>query len=306
MNRVDRLFNILLILQRRKKIRAEDLAQELEISKRTVYRDLSALSEMGVPLVAIPGEGYALVEGFYLPPLSFSAEEAAALFLGARMLAAQASGQLAKTAATATEKIAQVVPENTRRKIEEIVDPIHFYGVPETFDLSDTRLVQIREAIEAHHPLLIHYFSYSQGEFTQRIVEPDYLSYSDGAWYLSAYCRLRQDERVFRVDRIEYLKVLPETFQPKDTPPDEPSYTQVRVRFLQETLRWVRERQHYGYVEDEKVLKNGDTIMVYQVERLSEIQPWLLRWGAKAEVLSPPDLRKTIREEAEKLLALLT
>ena len=82
MNRIDRLFAILLGLQHKRRIRAQDLARQFEVSKRTIYRDMSALNQMGVPLAALPGEGFELVEGYYLPPLMFTEKEAVALLLG--------------------------------------------------------------------------------------------------------------------------------------------------------------------------------------------------------------------------------
>lgn len=93
MNRVDRLFAILLNLQHKRRVRAQDLAREFEISKRTIYRDISALNQMGVPIVSLPGEGFELVEGYYLPPLMFTEKEAVALVLGSRLLTQHTVGR---------------------------------------------------------------------------------------------------------------------------------------------------------------------------------------------------------------------
>src|SRR5262245_45552183 len=114
MNRIDRLFAILLKLQGKSPITSLDLARSFEVSQRTVYRDIAALSEMGVPVVALPGEGYTLMEGFYLPPLVFTPSEATALFLGARMLALEAAGCLPADAEQALTKIAHILPDKTR------------------------------------------------------------------------------------------------------------------------------------------------------------------------------------------------
>lgn len=301
MNRIDRLFNILLILQRRKLVRAADLAREFEVSSRTIYRDLDALSEMGVPLIAMPGEGYALVEGFYMPPLAFTSDEAKALFLGARMLAGQAAGELAKSAAAATEKIALVLPEESRRDVQQLMDIIHFFLPPEKFDLDQPHLRQLQRAIQGRQLVNICYHSYNQNALTERVIEPHFLTYSDGAWYVSAYCRLRRDTRSFRLERIERLDVLRDTFTPRDLPDSPPETVIVRVRFAADVVRWVRERQHYAYQGDD-----GDAVMIYRMHNTSEIKAWVMGWGAQAEVLSPPDFRAEIREEARKILSLLT
>ena len=98
MNRIDRLFAITLLLQARGRLRAKDLAVWFEVSERTIYRDIAALSESGVPVVSLPGEGYELMEGFFLPPLLFTSVEASALLLGAQMLTSHATGRLPASA----------------------------------------------------------------------------------------------------------------------------------------------------------------------------------------------------------------
>jgi predicted DNA-binding transcriptional regulator YafY len=105
MNRTDRLFGIALQLQSASVVRARDLAAAFEVSERTIYRDMQALSELGVPIVATPGEGYSLAEGYYLPPLIFTTDEAAALFLSAQLLSSQATGKLQHDVSEATKKI---------------------------------------------------------------------------------------------------------------------------------------------------------------------------------------------------------
>src|SRR5215207_9979081 len=105
MNRTDRLLAIVLELQARKQVRAEDLAATFEVTKRTIYRDMMALDESGVPIVAIPGQGYSLVEGYFLPPLTFSSDEAIMLLLGADFMAQNFDADYRAAASTAVSKI---------------------------------------------------------------------------------------------------------------------------------------------------------------------------------------------------------
>jgi predicted DNA-binding transcriptional regulator YafY len=306
MNRIDRLFAILLLLQRRKLVRAEDLARTFEISVRTVYRDMAALSEVGVPLVTLPARGYQLMEGYYLPPLVFSPAEASALFLGARMLALQAAGQLPHDAETALDKLAHALPDSSRQQVEELTRLIQFVVPQERFNLDDPRLKKLQQAIREQHVIHIRYHSYSRDEMTSRNVEPLELSYSNGSWYVSGYCRLRQGIRGFRLERIETLELLPETFTahiPEDTVAP---VVMVRIRFDANVLRWVRERQHYGLASEEAVADSADCIMVYRLHTTQELKSWLLGWGAAAEVLSPPAFRDEMRTEAQKLVERLT
>ncbi len=304
MNRIDRLFAILLKLQSKSPITSQELAEHFEVSQRTVYRDIAALSEMGVPIVALPGEGYTLMEGFYLPPLVFTSAEATALFLGARMLALQAAGRLPDNAEQALTKIAGVLPDNTRKHVEALTTIIRFMLPEQRFNLDDPRLLILQKAVLERRLIHLRYHSLSRDETTARDVEPSELRYANGSWYVIGYCRLRQGIRGFRLERVEELKLLNETFEPRliqETPSEK---TTVRIRFAPENARWVRERQHYAFRSEET--SAAGVIMTYDVDTLSEIKPWLLGWGASAEVLSPQSLRDEIRQEALKLVEMLT
>lgn len=121
----------LLLFQSRGMMRAQDFAQRFEISERTVYRDIQALSEVGVPIVAMPGEGYRLMEGYYLPPVAFSPAEARALFLAVSMLAGfAAEGETQTAARTALEKVRAVLPAATLRQVEALQAAIVFLPFP--------------------------------------------------------------------------------------------------------------------------------------------------------------------------------
>src|SRR5215211_791504 len=111
MNRTDRLLSIVLELQARGTCRAEDLAAIFEVSKRTIYRDLEVLSEAGVPLIATPGQGYALMEGYFLPPLSFTADEATVLLLGADVMRRSFDAEYRAAAEWAVRKIEGILPD---------------------------------------------------------------------------------------------------------------------------------------------------------------------------------------------------
>ena len=215
MNRIDRLFGILLLLQRKRRVRAEDLARTYEISERTIYRDMLALQEIGVPIVSLPGVGYELVEGYYLPPLLFSPSEASALFLSARMLMAHTSGHLSADAESALAKIAVVLPGRMRQEAERLAETIEFVMPPVRFDTDDAHLATFQQAIRERRVVQLRYHSYNRDQTTERDIEPDYLTYSNGTWYVNGYCRLRNDLRAFRFDRIERLKLLPDTFVPR-------------------------------------------------------------------------------------------
>ena len=301
MNRIDRLFAILLELQHKRRLRAVDLARQFEISKRTIYRDMSALNQMGIPIAALPGEGFELVEGFYLPPLMFNESEAVALTLGLRLLTQQAAGSLTQSADSASAKIKVALPEQVRVKSEALSGIIGFITPSQKFNLDDSQLLLIQKAIQEKQVMHIRYHGYRKDEVSERDVEPHQLYYSDGVWYFEAYCRLRKDVREFRLSRVEKLTLLDQHFSKRrKSKTAAAQMMEVRIRFDARILRWVRERQHYGFVREK------DAVMTYHVHDVSEITSWILGWGAEAEVLAPKDLRKELRETAKKLANLLT
>ncbi len=306
MNRIDRLFGILLLLQRKRRIRAEDMARTYEISERTIYRDMLALQEIGVPIVSLPGVGYELVEGYYLPPLLFSPSEASALFLSARMLIAHTVGRLNADAAGALSKIAVVLPGGMRQEVERLAETIEFVMPPVRFDADDARLAPLQQAIGERRVIRLLYHSYNHNQTTERDIEPDYLTYANGAWYVNGYCRLRDDMRAFRFDRIERLAMLPDRFEPRARQIAQRDMIDARVRFEADTIRWVHERQHYAFQTEAPAHDGHGVIMSYRVHRISELLPWLLSWGAAAQAIDPPELRDAIRDEVTKVLNFLT
>ncbi len=304
MNRIDRLFGILLMLQTHRLVRSQDIAERFEISERTVYRDIAALLQLGVPIISRAGEGYALSEGYFLPPLIFTEAEASALFLAASML--KASGNLEADVQQALDKLKAALPPRTLRQASADAEMIQFFMPKGRFNLSTPYLTTLKRAINEQRVVFIRYHSWSEQVTTEREIEPLELSFGDGAWYCTAFCRLRRDVRDFRLERIEVLKLTAQRFT--RTPHNSPSIREpieVTVRFPANSARWVRERQHYGFVEE---TPDGEqaVIMRYRLDRLVEIKHWLLSWGGAAQVLEPEMLRQMLREEVEKMQHLLT
>jgi predicted DNA-binding transcriptional regulator YafY len=300
MNRIDRLFGILLRLQRRRVVRAHDLAQHFAVSERTIYRDIAALNELGVPILSQPNAGYRLPEGFSLPPLLFTPGEAGAVALAVHLLLAQTTGTTNQDAERALAKIFAVLPADLRAQIDDLRTIIQFYALERPFDLTDPRLHLVHQAIRERRVIALRYHSYQDNAPTSRDIEPSTLTAHHGVWYINAYCRLRQATRSFRLDRIETLALTETIFQPQVELPRPVEPVVVRIRFAPGVLRWVRERQHFGFVAEQ------DDVCTYQVIDPTEMLPWILSWGAQAEVLSPTSLRNRVRSELQLLLEILT
>ena len=308
MNRVDRLFAILLLLQRKRHVRARDLAQAFEVSERTIYRDMEALCESGVPVLGTPGEGYELMQGYFLPPLLFTAAEANAVSLGARMMIAFTKGKVAADAEQALTKISVVLPDSVRAEVERLSEIIGFYPFGTRFDLYETHLGTLQQAIRERRVVRMRYHSFSHDETTERDFEPYRLYFLNGQWYVDGFCRLRQDMRGFRLNRVEALQLLDTHYEPH-APPPRPDPRQpllIRVRMSGRILRWVRERQYYSLQNEEPVPDSDDMIMTYYADTIHEFLPWILQWGAEAIPLEPPELCQAVRCEAMNILEQLS
>lgn len=179
---------------------ARELARKLEVSERTVYRDIRDLSLSGVPVTGEAGVGYRLRPGFETPPIMFNKVELAALRLGARMVQSWADPELAKSAAAALAKIECALPEQDRSDVPENQAPII---VPDFFipPAPKQHLRLAREALESRQKLKLSYTDV-RGESSERTVRPLGLAYWGRTWTLAAWCELRGDYRDFRIDRI--------------------------------------------------------------------------------------------------------
>lgn len=303
MNRIDRLFGILLLLQSRRLVRASEIAERYSISERTVYRDMAALMQLGVPIVSQAGEGYQILEGYYLPPLVFTREEAKALFLGVNMLSA--TGNLPQDAANVVDKLKQAIPKPILRDTLPQVDIIQFFKQQGSIDINDNLLITLQRAISEKRVLWLRYRGWRSDDTTEREIEPFSLTYGTGVWYVSAYCRLRQAVRDFRIDRIEDYRTLLETFTTDHhAPPAPPPDIDITLRFQIAMRRWVDEQQHYGFVD--ATPDDDHVLMRYRVHTLNEITGWILHWGAQVQVISPDHLKQHLRDELKSMLTLLT
>lgn len=209
MRRADRLLSLLELLRSSNISTGAVLAEALEVSLRTVYRDISALIQMGVPIRGEAGVGYALQPGYYLPPVSLTPEEAEALSLGARILANWSDGALADQAAGALRKVRAVLPGPS----QEGLDRELFWAPPwVTRFAPKIDLLQLKRAAERRHVLEIDYVTLS-GTGSVRAVRPLALSFFGHVWLLVAWCELREDFRCFRVDLIQTVRVTGRTFR---------------------------------------------------------------------------------------------
>lgn len=211
MRRTERLFQIIQILRsNRSPVTGRSLANELEISLRTLYRDMAELTAQRVPVIGEAGTGYVLDDGYDMPPLMLTADELEAAALGAAWVAAQADPSLARAARDLVSKLADTVPAELRPVILDASSrPIStFPKIQEHFDGT-----ALRTAIRQRFRLQLTYKDQND-DITSRVVWPMLIAYLDATRYIVAWCETRQDYRHFKTDRVQDLKVLEERKYP--------------------------------------------------------------------------------------------
>ncbi len=210
MKRLHRLTSLLIKLQASKSIKVKDLSAEYNVSSRTIYRDLKALEDAGVPIGYEPGEDYFLLEGYQIPPIHFTSEEAMALVTSKTIVEQNSDASLVTIFSKAVEKIIAVLHSSNKKNallLKERLAPS--ISKP----TSSNNLMQIQEAIANFRVLDITYTN-AQLIHTQRNIEPLALYFTQNHWILVAYCRLKKAHREFRLDRIKKLTTIQEQFPP--------------------------------------------------------------------------------------------
>jgi len=210
MRRADRLFQIVQYLRGGRLVTAAQLAERLELSERTIYRDIADLKSTGVPIDGEAGVGYILRSGFDLPPLMFTNDEITALVAGARMVRSWGGASIARAAEEALVKIETVLPESVRGRVESAT----IFAPP--MEMSEREKELFDKAQSAINELSILSMSYEDqhGSPTERTVQPLGLWFWGKVWTLLAWCELRDDFRMFRLDRIAVLETDGQKFEP--------------------------------------------------------------------------------------------
>lgn len=212
MRRADRLFQIVQQLRGGRLVTAKMLAEKLEVSERTIYRDIADLQSTGVPIDGEAGIGYIMREGFDLPPLMFTHDEIVALVTGARMVRAWGGATMARAAEEALIKITTVLPEAERRRVNRV--PVHAPVFQMT--LQDRENIdRLEDAVENKQVVKFDYQD-AAAKPSSRAAEPLGLWFWGGTWTLVAWCQLRQDFRVFRIDRMAQLTITDQNYRPAD------------------------------------------------------------------------------------------
>lgn len=312
MNRIDRLTAMIIFLQGRQRVTVEEVAGRYDISQRTVYRDLRALQEAGVPIGSEPGEGYFIVKGYHLPPVMFDKEEAAALLAGERLMQKWSETALSESYLSALDKIRAVLRHEEKEYLDTLERHIRAFHYPDEkkITMDHQIFVFLQDAIFKREVIAMEYYSPYNEKKTQRDIEPLGLLIMGNHWYLAAWCRLRADYRMFRIDRIEEyrntgnrlsdpLQHTLKEFYDQSLNKEKELHRAV-VRFDREMIRYMGDQKYYhGWVSEEKV--DGGVEMTFLCSSLEYFARWLLIWGDKIEIKEPSWVKTRVGELSEKL-----
>jgi len=304
-----RVLTVLELLQSRGYMTGAELARKLEVDIRTVRHYIETLIDLGIPVEARRGRygAYRLRPGYKLPPLIFTEDEALALTLS--LLVAKESGlaQVAPAFDGALAKIERVLPATTRTRIQAVEQTVAFAGGAAPTAPSGLAVLTLSSAIQSGRRVLMDYQS-SQEELTQRAFDPYGIAYHLGLWYTIGYCHLRQDQRLFRLDRIAAIEIMSDTFtRPANfSALEEVQRVLATVKrqwrievWLQTTLQEAQRQLRSANALFEE--KNGGVLFRVEVADL----PWMARLlaglGIPFLIHHPPELHAVMREYAETL-----
>lgn len=307
MNRIDRLFAITLLLQSKRVVTGAEIAAHFEVSLRTVYRDLGALSEAGIPVCAEAGVGYSLPRGYFLPPVAFTPDEAQALALGAVLLSKFGGRGPGDAAEASLLKIRSILPIESREAVARLARQTTVLGAGTEVPGTD-HLAICGRALSEGRVLRLDYETV-QRDRSQRQVEPLGVVLFRFCWYLVAWCRLRQAMRSFRLDRVQNIELL------RERTPLRPNFdleTHLREAFAHEETTPVRLWFADGVAADRALRELGTCVTAkralddgWEVEAVVWSHEWIARWllpfGSEARVLEPAELIQAVREQIATL-----
>jgi predicted DNA-binding transcriptional regulator YafY len=298
MNRIDRLNALLIHLQGKPRVTMAELEERFGMVRRTLFRDIRALMDAGVPIGGDAGAGYFIVEGYHLPPVVFDKNEATALLMGAKFVEKNADPQTAQAFAQAMYKVKAVLRMSDKDFLDSLDRHVTVMARPQAE--TDRHLAAIQTAIANHRVIAMNYQRPYHDDPTLREVEPLGLVFYAAHWHLVGYCRMRQALRDFRTDRMQRVEVRAETFDPA-THPDYLDFVmqslagsdaqEAVIRCSRKVARYMGEQKHYhGFVGEEAV---GDDIrMRFATGSYDFLARWLLMFGDEVVVEGPQALQE--------------
>ncbi len=307
MNRLDRISALLIQLQSRPIVKASEMAERFGVSLRTIYRDMRTLSEAGVPLCGDSGIGYSLVEGYKLPSLMFTKEEAMAFLTAEKMIGQLTDTQNSYYFRQGMDKIRAALRGADKNYIHEMDNTIAVYKSRNARESLPNLLQTILGSINDKLIIRIDYTNIDEHK-SKRSLEAVGITYSYPNWYLSAWCHLREEYRIFRLDRIGNIETTAEKHT-KVHPPlksllgiDDPQcLTEVVLHTSKEVSRYNADRCYFMGLNGEKELADGQIEQIYRTYSLEPLARWVLANADTTTVIRPVEVKNIIKQIIKKL-----
>lgn len=308
--RFNRIIAIYFQLQAKPIVKAQDLAARFDVSLRTIYRDLKSLELAGIPIVCEPLVGYSLVEGYKIPPTLFSKEEALSFVAAEKLVQKYFDKDLGSYFSSALNKMKSILRSSDKENIMILESEVYMKPTIPVFNQKvPSALAILFESIASQKIIKITYHSSNSTVSETRNVEPVGVFHESNFWYFMAFCHLRSDYRQFRLDRIESIEKLEDTYSQKHknlsyylNKKEKKVTTTVRIQVSKEVARHlVWERNFFGFVSEKEL--NGDMIMHFETSDMDhDFSRWFLMFADAAEILEPEELKRKVKSMAQEII----
>lgn len=303
-NRFNRVVAIYFQLQAKSLVRAQDLADQFDVSKRTIYRDIKSLEQAGIPIYGEAGSGYGLVEGYKISPSRLSQEEIMTLAAAEKLMSKFADPDLSKHFGSAINKIKAYLRSTEKDDISQLEENMMMSVMENRFNENvPSALSKIFEGVAQHKIIEMKYQSTGSTEFSRREIEPVGVFHQANYWYFIAYCHLREDYRQFRIDRIQQINRTDRPFTRKHKrlsyymkKDNLPPVTQIQLSVAREFAHYLHwERPYYGFVSEE--IDGDHVVMSFETKnQLQEFARWFLMFADQATILEPVELKEYVKQ----------
>ena len=303
--KIDRLVSIIMILLEKERISAQELAKMFEVSTRTIYRDIEAISMAGIPVLATSGSGggIEIMKDYKVDKKIFSTDDLSALLMGLSNISGMVRGS---EVANALAKVKSFIPSEKAKSIEFKASQIYIDLTPWEGNASVKNALEIIKKALQENRLLIFTSIDGHGTKTSRTVEPYQLVFKSRAWYVQTFCRLKNDYRLFRLSRMSDLKILEETFTPREYQKPFLDFeetarslqTDIKIRIHKSVLDRILDFCPY-----ERLSQDGEEYYLadYPFFDSDYYYDMLLSLGDKCEILEPAHVREKLKQKIKNL-----
>jgi len=301
--RFDRIISILIQLQSKKIVKAQEMADRFDVSLRTIYRDIRTLEASGVPIYSEAGIGYSLVDGYRLPPVMFTREEASSFIAAEKLMQKFSDQELGDHYASAMFKLKAVLRSAEKELVEEIESKVLVRTANETGPhQAPNALAAIFRSIGEKLQVRLLYEAISSDAPIERLIEPVGVFHENTHWYIFGFCHLRKDYRQFRTDRVHGIHLTDSKFGMEHASlesylkPHDSETTLVRILADKEVVHYMKfDRKNFGFIS-EKEVENGVEMTFKSLNLENGFARWFLTYADYATVLEPLSLNARLLE----------